>query len=416
MTLVRTILLSACVALAGCAYNVSSDYANYLESNQGENRFPRTNVNARYYIAPQVRGHSYQIRSVMAGAANTWNVHFGQMLAGTLESADYQAAFTSLTETKDADAAAGLVFKYQRANYAFTNTQAQIGLTIAVYRNGERVFIEKYSRKGISQWGKMFWAGALGMANAVQQSTKSALDKILTDSLSDFQVATKNPIVAPQTALVTSASAVAVGGASATGSTQKQTSKATTGRKQHATADGHAVAETLAALKLLHDQGVLSDKDYMQKQREVMNEHTRKTQESLAGDEPLTTSGSGSPQEGSPSGATAVATVTALGVTSEKEVSESIPPIAVAVFPFARSGMVVTNDADHLLPEFAHQYVSEKRQLRLSESYFKQDDSKISGKSNYWSASNRPLDRNGPRNLDSAVSEIFLGFRLPAPG
>ncbi len=315
MTWVRTILLSVCVALGGCAYNVSSDYANYLESNQGETRFPKTNVNARYYIAPQVRGHSYQIRSVMAGAANTWNVHFGQMLAGTLESADYQAAFTSLTETKDADAAAGLVFKYQRANYAFTNTQARIGLTIEVYRNGERVFTEKYSQNGISQGGKMFWAGALGMANAVQQSTKSALDKILADSLADFQVVMKNPIVAPQTALVTSASAGAVGGASATVSTQKQTSKATTGRKQHATADGHAVAETLAALKLLHDQGVLSDKDYMQKQRGIINEHTRKTQASLAGHEPLTTSGSGSPQEGSPSGAAAVATVTALGVT-----------------------------------------------------------------------------------------------------
>jgi hypothetical protein len=54
--------------------------------------------------------------------------------------------------------------------------------------------------------------------------------------------------------------------------------------------------------------------------------------------------------------------------------------------------MVVTNDADHLLPEFAHQYVSETRQLRLSESYFKQDGSKISGKSNYWSTTNRPLD------------------------
>ena len=109
MTLVRTILLSTCVAPAGCAHHVSSDYTNYRESNQGETRFPRTNVNARFYIAPQVRGHSYQIRSAMAGAGNTWNVHFGQMLAGTLESADYQAAFTSLTETKDADGAAGLI-------------------------------------------------------------------------------------------------------------------------------------------------------------------------------------------------------------------------------------------------------------------------------------------------------------------
>jgi hypothetical protein len=105
-----------------------------------------------------------------------------------------------------------------------------------------------------------------------------------------------------------------------------------------------------------------------------------------------TTVSSNLTQEGSPSGAVAAATVTALGVTSEKEVSESIAPITVAVFPFARSGMVVTNDADHLLTEFAHQYVLETRQLQLSASYFKQDGSKIRGKSNYWSATNRPLE------------------------
>ncbi len=104
-----------------------------------------------------------------------------------------------------------------------------------------------------------------------------------------------------------------------------QSEQETQRREQYAKADGKAVAETLAALKLLHDQGVLSDKDYMQKQREIINEHTRKTQASLAGDEPLTTSGSGSPQKASPSGATAVATVTVAAVKdeSESELSES---------------------------------------------------------------------------------------------
>ncbi len=85
--------------------------------------------------------------------------------------------------------------------------------------------------------------------------------------------------------------------------------------------------------------------------------------------------------------------MTALGVTSEKEVSESIPPIAVAVFPFAtRGGFVITNDADHLLPEFAHQYISENRQLRLSASYFNQNDSKIGSQTDYWSAAKQPLN------------------------
>jgi hypothetical protein len=95
--------------------------------------------------------------------------------------------------------------------------------------------------------------------------------------------------------------------------------------KQNTTADGKTVAETLAALEVLHGQGVLSDEEYMRKQREVINEHTRKTQESLAGYVPLTTAEANIPQKVSPSGATAAATVTVAAVKdeSESELSES---------------------------------------------------------------------------------------------
>jgi serine/threonine protein kinase len=75
----------------------------------------------------------------------------------------------------------------------------------------------------------------------------------------------------------------------------------------------------------------------------------------------------------------------------QKEVSESIPTIAVAVFPFvdkANSGYV----AESLLSEFSHSYISDNRQLRLSDSYFKQKESKIGDWTNYWSAAKRPLD------------------------
>jgi hypothetical protein len=144
-----------------------------------------------------------------------------------------------------------------------------------------------------------------------------------------------------------------------------------TGRKQDAAADGKAVAETLAALKVLHGQGVLSDEEYMRKQREVINEHTRTIQTRLRGDE-------------------AYVSVATVGATGEKEVSESIPPIAVAVFPFG-SSIGLFNEADHLLPEFAHQYISENRQLRFLATYFKDKDSKIGGKTDYWSAANQPL-------------------------
>jgi hypothetical protein len=44
-----------------------------------------------------------------------------------------------------------------------------------------------YYKTGISQGGKMFWAGAFGMKNAIQQSTKSAIDQILYLALSDIK-------------------------------------------------------------------------------------------------------------------------------------------------------------------------------------------------------------------------------------
>ncbi len=64
-------------------------------------------------------------------------------------------------------------------------------------------------------------------------------------------------------------------------SSQKQASKARSGRKIYARAEGEAVAASLAALKIQHLQGVLSDEEYMQKQREIINEYTRKTRANL---------------------------------------------------------------------------------------------------------------------------------------
>jgi hypothetical protein len=48
------------------------------------------------------------------------------------------------------------------------------------------VFDETYLEKGKSQGSKMFWAGAFGMNNAIQQSTKNAIDKILVRALTDM--------------------------------------------------------------------------------------------------------------------------------------------------------------------------------------------------------------------------------------
>ncbi len=107
-----------------------------------------------------------------------------------------------------------------------------------------------------------------------------------------------------------------------TGGLLAQSEQETQRREQYAKADGKAVAETLAALTLLHDQGVLSDKDYMRKQREIINEHTRKTQESLAGYV--------SPDSGAAASLSGVA-------TAQSNSSASTQPLTVVILPPGRS-------------------------------------------------------------------------------
>jgi len=100
---------------------------------------------------------------------------------------------------------------------------------------------------------------------------------------------------------------------------------------------------------------------------------------------------------------------------TQKEVSDSIPPIAVAVFPFANRNPSFGGDAQIPLSEFAHRYISNNRQLRLSASYFKQKGSKIGGWTDYWSESKRPLDSqvfsHGARlGADVVLMYSYRGF------
>ena len=234
-------LVGVVMGLLGCTHIVSDDYAEYLHGNKGDFRFSQTGYEARYYIAPQVRNHAYTVTSGMAGSANDWVVWFGKMLVATLESDDYRAAFKTLSETTEKTPNEGLLFKYENVGYRFTNNQAQISLQISVYRDGEWILSKTYRQDGRRQLGKMFWGGVFTMNNAIQQSTKTALDRTLSNSLSDFQAAMNK--------------------------------RGRLRRKQYPAADDNALAESLKELKLLNELGKLSDEEYLQKRREIINEH-----------------------------------------------------------------------------------------------------------------------------------------------
>jgi hypothetical protein len=57
----------------------------------------------------------------------------------------------------------------------------------------KKIFSKSYQESGKTQGGKMFWAGAFGQKNAVQQSTKLALDEILRQLITDLNTLSDEP-------------------------------------------------------------------------------------------------------------------------------------------------------------------------------------------------------------------------------
>lgn len=184
----KTILLMAILALAsGCATVVTNDYPAYLAKNQGQT-YPAVDYDAQYLITPSTKSHSLSISSFMAGAGNSWEVKFGPLLDATLRSSDVQKSFKSFTENNGTDKAARLI-TFHLNSYNFANHRATIDLKITATKNGKTILDKSYRADGVSQGGKMFWGGGMAMKNAVQQSTKSAMDTILINFFADLKAA-----------------------------------------------------------------------------------------------------------------------------------------------------------------------------------------------------------------------------------
>jgi len=180
-------VLAAGLLLSGCSirHDVVKDYPQYLVNNQGASLLPSTKAASEYTISPGTAAHHYEFRSAMAGYANVWVVRFGEMLDDTLQSSDVQAAFGKLTKSiGDTDQGGLLVFDLQ--SYTYVELGAHVSLKVT-YRVGDQdVFSKVYEADGSTQGGKMFWGGAFAMKNAVQQSTKLAIDNILRQLIADL--------------------------------------------------------------------------------------------------------------------------------------------------------------------------------------------------------------------------------------
>lgn len=175
---------------AGCSirHEVVKDYPQYLINAQGESHLPRTAVASKYALEAKTAAHRYEFRSGFAGRANVWVVEFGKMLDATLQSSDVQAAFGHLGRSGADDPREGvLIFDLQR--YEFSDMSAHVALQVTHRRGGVAVFTRIYASDGDPQGGKMVWGGSLAMKNAIQASSKHAIDDILRQLIADLNKA-----------------------------------------------------------------------------------------------------------------------------------------------------------------------------------------------------------------------------------
>lgn len=180
--------LAALLTLGGCSINhpVADDYAQYLSNNTGSLKLPSAKVGDSYALSKATQEHHYEFRSFMTGQANLWVVEFGKILDATLASKDVVDALGRMTKVGSEGAGTGDTLVFSLVDYRFEDHGAHVALEITVKRAGKVRFSQVYRAGGVTQGGKMFFAGVFGMKNAIQQSTKSALDDILARFVNDY--------------------------------------------------------------------------------------------------------------------------------------------------------------------------------------------------------------------------------------
>jgi len=185
------ILIAALAVLTGCSttHPVMDDYGQYLANNAGERKFEAVKAGDQYFLPEATQNHSYKFRSATVGYANVWLVEFGKILDATMQSKDVVDALGKVTKASTETQGAGNMIVFDLQKYSFENFGAHIVLTISVKNKQGDIFKKTYSADGTGQGGKMFWAGAFGMHNAIQQSTKLAMDEIISNFIRDLKAA-----------------------------------------------------------------------------------------------------------------------------------------------------------------------------------------------------------------------------------
>ena len=184
------LLLFVSIILSGCSINhrIADDYEQYLIENQGDSILPNTELEADYIIEGDLQTHKYEFRAISVGYANLWIVEFGKILDKTLQSKDVQEAFGRLTKILVTDTNDNDLVTFELIKYEFIDYCAYVTLDISIKKGDDVTRHKTYRADGKRQTAKMWIGGVFLMRDAIRQSTKLAIDSIISDFINDINL------------------------------------------------------------------------------------------------------------------------------------------------------------------------------------------------------------------------------------
>lgn len=184
----KIIILAIIGATTGCSINhpVAKDYPQYLEKHGKEGSLPRTELKSNYSIDGETETHRYEFRAATVGYAHLWIVEFGKILDETLNAPYVQSSFGELQKATAEVKGLDSDIKFTLNSYEFKNYRAYVSMNIVLLNDGKVVLDKNYTSEGESKGGQMWGAGPFGMKNATLDSTRTAIDIILTEFINDI--------------------------------------------------------------------------------------------------------------------------------------------------------------------------------------------------------------------------------------
>ncbi len=175
-------------AISGCTINhpVAKDYPEYLAEHGNEGSLPKTDLESTYSLDGETQRHRYEFRAATVGYAHLWIVEFGKLLDETLNAPYVQSSFGSLQKGPGDAAQGGNTIRFVLDSYEFKDYRAYVSMTIVLASDGREILNKRYSSEGESKGGQMWVAGPFAMTEGTLDSTRSAIDRILTEFIQDI--------------------------------------------------------------------------------------------------------------------------------------------------------------------------------------------------------------------------------------